>query len=174
MNAQLAGNAVNTTNIQNGAITTMQIAAGAVTNANLTANAVATPNIENGAVTDAKIVSMSGSKVSGGVALATNSYYANELQTSVLTGVDPVVTTFWNVYAAGVAGPGIVPHDLVVSANGAAQMVIRPSGLGVGIGTSSPQASLHVMRSDTDGPILQLERPSNHDATLSIGVTGHS
>ena len=37
MNAQLAGNAVNTTNIQNGAITTTQIAANAVTNANLAA-----------------------------------------------------------------------------------------------------------------------------------------
>jgi hypothetical protein len=55
MNAQIAANAVNTTNIQNGAITTTQIAAGAVTNANLTANAIATTNIQNGAITDSKI-----------------------------------------------------------------------------------------------------------------------
>jgi len=76
MNAQLASNAVNTTNIQNGAITITQIAAGAVTNANLTINAVATVNIQNAAVTDAKIVSVSGSKVTGGVAFATNATFA--------------------------------------------------------------------------------------------------
>jgi hypothetical protein len=55
MNAQLAANAVATTNIQNGAITTAQIAAGAVANANLTANAVATTNIQNNAITTAQI-----------------------------------------------------------------------------------------------------------------------
>jgi hypothetical protein len=55
MNAQLAANAVATTNIQNGAITTAQLAAGAVTNANLAANAVATTNIQNNAITTAKI-----------------------------------------------------------------------------------------------------------------------
>ena len=50
MNAQLAGNAVNTTNIQNNAVTTTQIASGAVTNRNLTANAVNATNIANGQV----------------------------------------------------------------------------------------------------------------------------
>jgi hypothetical protein len=55
MNAQLAGNAVNSTNIQNGAITTAQLAVGAVTNANLAVNAVATTNIQNGAITTALI-----------------------------------------------------------------------------------------------------------------------
>jgi hypothetical protein len=55
MNAQLAANAVATTNIQNGAITTAQLAAGAVSNANLAANAVATTNIQNNAITTAKI-----------------------------------------------------------------------------------------------------------------------
>ncbi len=50
MNAQLAGNAVSSTNIQNGAVTTAQIAAGAVTNANLTANAVNATNIASGQV----------------------------------------------------------------------------------------------------------------------------
>jgi hypothetical protein len=58
MNAQLAGNAVNSTNIQNGAITTVQLAVGAVTNQNLTVNAVATTNIQNGAITDSKIAAM--------------------------------------------------------------------------------------------------------------------
>jgi hypothetical protein len=55
MNAQLAGYAVASTNIQNGAITTLQLAAGAVANANLAANAVATANIQNNAVTTAQI-----------------------------------------------------------------------------------------------------------------------
>ena len=55
MNAQLAVNAVASTNIQNGAITTAQLAAGAVTNANLTANAVATINIQNNAITTTQI-----------------------------------------------------------------------------------------------------------------------
>jgi hypothetical protein len=55
MNAQLAANAVATTNIQNGAVTTAKIAANAVTNANLAANAVATINIQNNAVTAAQI-----------------------------------------------------------------------------------------------------------------------
>jgi hypothetical protein len=55
MNAQLAVNAVATTNIQNGAITTAQLAAGAVANANLAANAVATINIQDNAITTAKI-----------------------------------------------------------------------------------------------------------------------
>ena len=87
MNAQLAGNAVNTTNIQNGAITTAQIANGAVTNANLTANAVATTNLQNGAVTDAKISSVSGSKISGVVASAA----------SLASGT-------WNVSVASVNG----------------------------------------------------------------------
>jgi len=50
MNSQLAANAVNATNIQNGTITTAQIAAGAVTNANLTANAVNATNIASGQV----------------------------------------------------------------------------------------------------------------------------
>ena len=70
MNTQLAGNAVNTTNIQTNAITSTQIANGAVTNRNLAANAVNTINIQDAAVTDEKIVSMSGSKVSGGVTTA--------------------------------------------------------------------------------------------------------
>jgi len=74
MNTQLAGNAVNTTNIQTNAITSTQIANGAVTNRNLAANAVNTTNIQDAAVTDEKIVSMRGSKVSGGVAVATNAY----------------------------------------------------------------------------------------------------
>jgi hypothetical protein len=50
MNAQLAGNAVNTTNIQNGAVTTALIANNAVTNRNLTANAVNATNIASGQV----------------------------------------------------------------------------------------------------------------------------
>jgi len=133
-NAQMAANAIATTNIQNGAITIAQIANGAVTNANLTANAVATANIQNDTVTDAKIVSLSGSKVSGAVALATNANYAgsaNELHTSVVTGgFSNLVTTSWDVFPALAASPGIVPHDLVFSANGAAQMVIRPNGQG--------------------------------------------
>ena len=54
-NAQLAANAVGTTNIQNGAVTSAQLAAGAVANSNLAVNAVATANIQNGAVTSAQI-----------------------------------------------------------------------------------------------------------------------
>ena len=50
MNAQLAANAVNTTNIQNNTITTAQLASGAVTNRNLTANAVNATNIAGGQV----------------------------------------------------------------------------------------------------------------------------
>ena len=53
--AQLATNAVGTTNIQNGAITSTQLAFGAVANSNLAVNAVATTNIQNGAVTTAQI-----------------------------------------------------------------------------------------------------------------------
>ncbi len=127
--AQMAANAIATTNIQNGAITTAQIANSAVTNANLTANAVATANIQNGTVTDAKIVSMSGSKVSGAVALATNANYAgsaNELHTSVTTsGGTNDGTTFW-----GVAPSLTANRDLEFSANGVAQMAIYPSGIG--------------------------------------------
>ena len=54
-NAQLSANAVATTNIQSGAITSAQLAFGAVANSNLAANAVATINIQNGAVTTAQI-----------------------------------------------------------------------------------------------------------------------
>jgi len=54
-NAQIAANAIATTNIQNGAITTAQIANGAVTNQNLAVNAVATANIQNAAITTAQI-----------------------------------------------------------------------------------------------------------------------
>ena len=50
MNAQLAANAFNTTNIQNNTITTAQLASGAVTNRNLTANAVNATNIAGGQV----------------------------------------------------------------------------------------------------------------------------
>jgi hypothetical protein len=148
-NAQLAGNAINTTNIQNGAITMMQLAVGAVSNANLTANAVAATNIQsnaitstqiaNGAVTDAKIVSVSGAKISGSVALASNAYYADiaaALHTYVTTaGGTNDGTTFWDVYAALAAGSGIIPKDFVIAANGVAQMVIRP-GQGVGVLTA--------------------------------------
>ena len=54
-NAQLSANAVASTNIQSGAVTSAQLAAGAVSNANLAANAVATINLQDGAITTAKI-----------------------------------------------------------------------------------------------------------------------
>jgi hypothetical protein len=57
MNAQLAVNAVTTTNIQSGAVTTTQIANGAVTDQNLSANAVGTINIQSNAITSALLAS---------------------------------------------------------------------------------------------------------------------
>jgi hypothetical protein len=54
-NAQLSVNAVASTNIQSGAITSAQLAFGAVANSNLAVNAVATANIQNGAVTSAQL-----------------------------------------------------------------------------------------------------------------------
>lgn len=136
MNAHLAANAVNTTNIQNGAITTAQIAAGAVTNANLTANAIATGNIRDDAVTDAKISAVSGSKVTGTVANATNATFAFQaLQLSSLFTVNtPFYQTLWEVRVPTLsdAGGAYSAGDLVVFQDSTPQMVIRGGGRGVG------------------------------------------
>ena len=55
MSAQLAVNAVNTANLQTGAVTSAKIASGAISNANLAAGSVGTANIQNGAITTAQI-----------------------------------------------------------------------------------------------------------------------
>jgi hypothetical protein len=132
LNTHLATNAVASSNIQSGAITTALIANGAVTNQNLSPNAVGTTNLQDSAVTDAKIVSVGGAKVTGTVGNATNALFASELNTFVTTLVNSnvVSNTVWRVYPSLSSGPGVNSHDLVVSANGAAQMVIRPYGQG--------------------------------------------
>jgi hypothetical protein len=134
MNAQLATNAIATTNIQNGAITTAQIANGAVTNSNLAANAVATANIIDLAVTDAKIVSVSGGKIIGTVASATNAALLNGLSSANFAQLtnNPIFTgglslqqgaagpTVWNVNVGNGTAPSgqTFGNCLIFSANG--------------------------------------------------------
>jgi hypothetical protein len=148
MNAQLAGNAVNTTNIQNGAITTAQIANGAVANANLTANAVATANLQDGAVTDAKISSVSGSKISGTVASAAN-----------------LANGTWSTSVGSFQSPNggpLVNNALIFSVAGTPQMEIGPNGAGVGV-----LGELHATGSISTGGSIRI---SNHDAGDSVNT----
>lgn len=161
MNAQLAVNAVNTTNIQNNAVTTTQIASAAVTNRNLTANAVATINIQDAAVTDAKIVSVSGSKISGGVAFATNALSATTAG-SALNALS-LVNGSWSA--------GVVTNPQ----NGQAVFGIFAS--------SSPVLSSLVFGVSADGSLFNLHGNGinfssgariidNGDGSLTIGING--
>jgi hypothetical protein len=152
MNAQLAGSAVATTNIQNDAVTTVQLADGAVTNRNLAANAVATANIQNNSVTDAKIVSVSGGKVTGTVASAANAFLLGGLSSANFAQLNnnPIFTdglslqqgtagaTVWDVSVGSASGPASysLPNCLIFSANGVPCLVVAnmgvwaPNGLG--------------------------------------------
>jgi hypothetical protein len=112
MNAQIAANAVATTNIQNGAITTMQIAAGAVTNSNLTANAVAATNIQNNAITAAKITSGQVVKSLGGLTDAVN-LYAGE---NVSLFFNP--TTGFNITNGFVIAASPIPNIMFFTTSG--------------------------------------------------------
>lgn len=73
-NAQLSANAIASTNIQGGAITSTQLAFGAVANSNLAVNAVATTNIQNGAVTSAQLANgaVMNNNLAGNAVNATN------------------------------------------------------------------------------------------------------
>lgn len=73
-NAQLSANAIASTNIQVGAITSTQLAFGAVANSNLAVNAVATTNIQNGAVTSAQLANgaVMNNNLAGNAVNATN------------------------------------------------------------------------------------------------------
>lgn len=130
MNAQLAANAVNTTNVLDGAITSAKLAPGAVANANLAANSVATANIQNGAVNTAEIAdgavvnrnlagnSINATNIAGGQVVKSINGLTDNVSLSLIgvltAGANAVL--FTNGYTLQVSA--LVPNIQVFTTNG--------------------------------------------------------
>ena len=130
-NAQLAANAVGTTNIQNGAVTSAQLAAGAVANSNLAVNAVATANIQNGAVTSAQIAdgavvnrTLAANAVnatniaSGQVVKSINGFFTDNVVLSLIGILQPGANTALFPIGTNLQVSALVPNIQVFTTNG--------------------------------------------------------
>jgi hypothetical protein len=130
-NAQLAANAVGTTNIQNGAVTSAQLAAGAVANSNLAVNAVTTTNIQNGSVTTAQIAdgavvnrNLAANAVnatniaSGQVVKSINGLFTDNVVLSLIGILQPGANTALFPIGTNLQVSALVPNVQVFTTNG--------------------------------------------------------
>jgi hypothetical protein len=158
MNAQLGVNAVQTTNVLDGAITSAKIAAGAVTNANLAVNAVATTNIQNGAIGTAQIAdgtiinsklalnAVNSNNIAGGQVVKSINGLFDNVSLSLIGVLTAGANTalFTNGYALQVSA--LVPNIAVFTTNGTftvptnvTRIKVEVWGGGGGGGTASQQ-----------------------------------
>ena len=100
-NAQLAANAVGTTNIQNGAVTSAQIADGAVVNRTLAANAVNATNI-----------------ASGQVVKSINGFFTDNVVLSLIGILQPGANTALFPIGTNLQVSALVPNIQVFTTNG--------------------------------------------------------
>ncbi len=100
---QIADNSVTTSKIPDGAATNAKLGDGSVSTAKLADASVTTPKLADGSVTDAKIVGISGAKVTGAVANATNAVNATNATTAATATTATTATSATN-FTGNLAG----------------------------------------------------------------------